>query len=173
VIAALEGIAPVVGPGVYLAPGCHVIGRVTIGRGSSIWFNTVLRGDMDTITIGEEANIQDLSMVHVDHRTPTVIGNRVVVGHRAVIHGSIIEDECIIGMGSIIQNHARVGTHSIVASGSVVREGFEVPAGMLVAGVPAVVKRALTPDEVEMIKRLAANYAERCRLYLREVPTPG
>jgi carbonic anhydrase/acetyltransferase-like protein (isoleucine patch superfamily) len=173
VITAFEGVAPAIGPGVYLAPGCHVIGRVTIGRGSSIWFNTVLRGDMDTITIGEETNIQDLSMVHVDYRTPTVVGNRVVVGHRAIIHGCTIEDECIIGMGSIIQNRARVGTHSIVASGSVVREGFEVPPGTLVAGVPAVVKRDLTDDEVAMIKRLAANYAERARLYLKDIQAAG
>jgi carbonic anhydrase/acetyltransferase-like protein (isoleucine patch superfamily) len=153
---------------VYVAPNATVVGKVTIGRGSSIWFNTVLRGDMDAITVGEDTNIQDLTMVHVDHDTPARIGNRVTIGHRAIIHGCSLEDECLVGMGAIVQNRARIGTHSLVASGSVVREGFEVPAGMLAAGVPVVVKRELIPEEIELIRTIARNYAERGRLYLRE-----
>lgn len=161
---------PVLGEGVYVAPDAVLIGKVAIGRGSSVWFNTVLRGDMAAITVGEETNIQDLTMVHVDHDTPTTIGSRVTIGHRAIVHGCTLEDECLVGMGAIIQNRARIGTHSLVASGSVVREGFEVPPGKLVAGVPAVIKRDLLPEELAMLRRIAANYAERARLYLKELP---
>lgn len=160
-----QGHAPDISPDAFIAPGATVIGRVKIGRGSSVWFNTVLRGDMDYISVGEETNIQDLTMVHVDTDTPTVIGHRVTIGHRAIIHGGILEDECLVGMGAIIQNRARVGSHSIVASGSVVREGFQVPPGTLVVGVPAVVKRSLTPAEIDSILRGNRGYAERGRLY--------
>ena len=107
-------------------------------------------------------------MVHVDHKTPTVIGNRVVVGHRAIIHGSTVEDDCIIGMGAILLNRSRVGRNCIVAAGSVVREDFVAPAGSLVAGVPGVVKRPLTPEEIERIRRNATDYAARAQLYRRE-----
>jgi carbonic anhydrase/acetyltransferase-like protein (isoleucine patch superfamily) len=165
-LAALDRTAPVIAAGVYVAPNATIIGRVTIGQGSSIWFNTVLRGDMDAITVGEETNIQDLTMVHVDDKTPCVIGSRVTIGHRAVIHGCTLEDECLVGMGSIIQNRVRIGTHSLVGSGSVVREGFEVPPGKLVVGVPAVIKRDLTGDEIELIRRIGRNYAARGRQYL-------
>lgn len=164
---------PRIAEGVYIAPNAVLIGKVSVGRGSSVWFNTVLRGDMDSITVGEETNIQDLTMVHVDRDTPTVIGSRVTIGHRAIIHGCTLDDECLVGMGAIIQNRAHIGTHSLVASGSVVREGFEVPPGKLVVGVPAVIKRDLLPEELEMIRRIAANYAERARLYLKELPGNG
>jgi carbonic anhydrase/acetyltransferase-like protein (isoleucine patch superfamily) len=165
-LAALDRTAPVIAAGVYVAPNATIIGRVTIGQGSSIWFNTVLRGDMDAITVGEETNIQDLTMVHVDDKTPCVIGSRVTIGHRAVIHGCTLEDECLVGMGSIIQNRVRIGARSLVGSGSVVREGFEVPPGKLVVGVPAVIKRDLTGDETELIRRISRNYAARGRQYL-------
>jgi len=156
---------PCLAPDVFVAPGALVIGRVEIGRGSGVWFNTVLRGDVDSITVGEDSNIQDLTMVHVDADTPTTIGNRVTIGHRAVIHGCVLEDECLVGMGAIIQNRARIGRHALVGSGSVVREGFEVPPGVLALGVPAVVKRELTPAEVEMILRSSRGYAERAQRY--------
>jgi carbonic anhydrase/acetyltransferase-like protein (isoleucine patch superfamily) len=165
-IATLEGIAPVIADGVFIAPNATVIGRVTIGRGSSVWFNTVLRGDMDAITVGEDTNIQDLSMVHVDDKVPCVIRSRVTIGHRAIVHGCVLEDECLVGMGSVIQNRARIGTHSLVGSGSVVREGFEVPPGKLVVGVPATIKRDLTEAEIEMILRISRNYAARGKQYL-------
>ena len=164
----LQDWTPQVDPTCYVAHNATVIGQVTIGRGASIWFNTVVRGDMAAITIGEDSNVQDLSMVHVDHKTPTVIGNRVVIGHRAIVHGSTVEDDCIIGMGAILLNRSRVGRNCIVAAGSVVREDFVVPAGSLVAGVPAVVKRPLTPEEIERIRRNATDYAARAQLYLRE-----
>jgi len=170
VIIRLQDWTPQVDPSCYVAPNATIIGQVTIGRGASIWFNTVVRGDMAPITIGEDTNVQDLSMVHVDYDTPTVIGKRVVVGHRAIIHGATVGDDCIIGMGAILLNRSRVGNNCIVAAGAVVREDFVVPDGSLAAGVPAVVKRPLTPEETERIRRNATDYSSRARLYRRELP---
>lgn len=161
----LQGNKPRIDKSVFLAPSATVIGRVSVGPGSSIWFGSVVRGDIESITIGRETNIQDLTMVHVDSGTPTVVGNRVTVGHRAILHGCMIEDDALVGMGSIIQDRAIVRSHSIIASGSVIREGFEVPANTLVAGVPAKVLRELTKEEVEYIGKLAGIYVERAKLY--------
>lgn len=171
-IAKLQDWTPQVDPTCYVAPNATVIGQVTLGRRTSVWFNTVIRGDMAPITIGEDTNVQDLSMVHVDYNTPTIIGNRVVVGHRAIVHGATVGDDCIIGMGAILLNRSRVGNNCIVAAGAVVREDFVVPDGSLVAGVPAVVKRPLTPEETERIRRNAADYATRAELYQQELPGP-
>ena len=168
-IARLQDWAPQVDPTCYVAPNATVIGQVTLSRGASVWFNTVVRGDMAPITIGEDTNVQDLSVVHVDYDTPTVIGNRVVVGHRAIIHGATVGDDCIIGMGAILLNRSRVGRNCIVAAGAVVREDFVVPDGSLVAGVPAVAKRPLTPEETERIRRNVTDYVARAQLYLKEV----
>ncbi|MFO7676551.1 MAG: gamma carbonic anhydrase family protein [bacterium] len=160
---------PRLGRGVFVAPNATIIGRVSLGDRASVWFGSILRGDVDSITVGPETNIQDLTVVHADADTPTVIGGRVTVGHRAILHGCRVEDECVIGMGAIVQNRARVGSHSIVASGSVVREGFDVPAGTLVAGVPAVIKRELTGAEIDYINELAEIYLGRAELYLVEM----
>lgn len=167
-IAKLGDWTPQVDPTCYVAHNATVIGQVTLARGVSIWFNTVVRGDMAAITIGEETNVQDLTMIHVDYDTPTVIGSRVVVGHRAIVHGATVGDDCIIGMGAILLNRAWVGGSCIVAAGSVVREDFVVPDGSLVAGVPAVIKRPTTPAELERIRRNATDYAARAQLYRRE-----
>ena len=168
----LQDWTPQVDPTCYVAESATIIGQVTIGRGASVWFNAVVRGDMAPITIGEDTNVQDLAMVHVDHRTPTVIGDRVVVGHHAIVHGATVESDCIIGMGAILLNRSRVGRNCIVAAGSVVREDFVVPAGSLVAGVPAVVKRLLTPEEIERIRRNVTDYAARAQLYRGELAGP-
>jgi carbonic anhydrase/acetyltransferase-like protein (isoleucine patch superfamily) len=169
VIVRLQDRTPQIDPTCFVAPTATVIGQVTLQRGASIWFNTVVRGDMAPITIGEDTNVQDLSMVHVDYNTATVIGSRVVVGHRAIIHGATVGDDCIIGMGAILLNRSRVGSNCIVAAGAVVREDFVVPDGSLVAGVPAVVKRPLTPEETERIRRNATDYAARAQLYRHEL----
>lgn len=161
-----QGCRPRTGRNVYVAPNATVVGRVKLGDGASVWFGAVLRGDVDSITIGPETNIQDLCVVHCDAEVPTLVGGRVTVGHRAILHGCTVDDECVIGMGAVVQNRARVGSHSIVAAGSVVREGFEVPAGTLVAGVPARVKRELTDAEIEYIGELADIYVGRALLYL-------
>ena len=128
-------------PTAYLAPGAIVLGDVAIGRDASVWYNCVVRGDMARITIGESTNIQDLSMVHVDEGVPCAIGARVGVGHRAVLHGCVVEDECLVGMGAILLNRVRLGTGSVVGAGAVLPEGMEVPRGSLVLGVPARVVR--------------------------------
>jgi len=169
VIVKLQDWTPQIDPTCYVATSATVIGQVTLHRGASVWFNTVVRGDMAPISIGEETNVQDLAMVHVDYNTPTIIGNRVVVGHGAIIHGATVGDDCIIGMGAILLNRSRVGNNCIVAAGAVVREDFVVPDGSLVAGVPAVVKRPLTPEETERIRRNATDYAARAQLYRQEL----
>lgn len=153
---------------VYLADGVVVSGDVEVGKDSSIWFNSVLRGDVHRIRIGECTNIQDLSMLHVTGgRTPLQVGSFVTVGHRAILHGCTVEDECLVGMGAIVLDDAVVGRGSLVAAGSVVTEGTCVPAGMLVAGIPAKVKRALTPEEVAGIRRSAEHYHELATTYLQ------
>jgi carbonic anhydrase/acetyltransferase-like protein (isoleucine patch superfamily) len=128
-------------PRAFIAPGAWVMGDVTLGPQASVWYGCVLRGDMDRIVIGEATNIQDGSVVHVDAGKPALIGAHVGVGHRVVLHGCTVEDECLIGMGSVLLNGVRIGTGSVVAAGAVVREGMAVPPGSLVMGVPARVVR--------------------------------
>jgi len=127
----------------WVAPNATLTGRVTLGVQASIWFGCVLRGDLAPITIGDETNVQDLTVVHVDHDLPVVVGRRVTIGHRAVVHGCVVEDEAVIGMGAVLLSGSRVGTGALVAAGAVLREGFEVPAGAIAAGVPAVVRGAV------------------------------
>ncbi|MDR3637254.1 MAG: gamma carbonic anhydrase family protein [Isosphaeraceae bacterium] len=130
-------------PSAFIAAGAVVLGDVHLGRDASIWYNAVLRGDTERIAIGEESNIQDLSMVHADPGVPCVVGRRVTVGHRAILHGCVVEDECLIGMGAILLNGVRVGRGSVVGAGAVLTEGTQVPAGSLVVGLPAKVVRAV------------------------------
>jgi carbonic anhydrase/acetyltransferase-like protein (isoleucine patch superfamily) len=130
-----------VSPDAWIAPNATVLGNVTLGARASIWYGCVVRGDTDKIQIGAETNIQDLTMVHVDEGVPCTIGARVGVGHRAILHGCTVEDECLIGMGAVILNRAVIGTGSVVAAGAVVPEGMIVPPGSLVMGVPGRVVR--------------------------------
>ena len=158
--------SPSVPPEVYLAPGCQVVGDVRIGAESSVWFNAVIRGDVQPVRIGARTNIQDLAMVHVTTgRFPCEIGDDVTVGHGAVLHGCRVEGHAIIGMGAILLDGVRVGRGAIVAAQSLVRVGFCVPPGTLVAGVPATVKRELTASEVDEIERSAARYVSMAKLY--------
>lgn len=128
-------------PTAFIAAGAVVVGEVTLGRETSIWYNAVVRGDMAPIRIGDETNIQDLCMVHVDEGVPCTVGRRVGVGHRAVLHGCTVEDGCLIGMGAILLNGVHVGTGSVVGAGAVLPEGVRVPPGSLVLGVPGKVIR--------------------------------
>ncbi len=154
-----DGINPTIHDSVFLCDGVRIVGDVTIGANSSIWFNTVIRGDVNTITIGEDTNIQDLSMLHVTWKKyPLTIGNGVTVGHSAVLHGATIHDYSLIGMGAKVLDRAVVGTESLVAAGTVVREGFEVPPRTLVAGVPGKVIRDLTDEEVQRLHQSAEHY---------------
>jgi len=153
------------GDGVFIAPGAVVVGRVTLGDRASVWFNAVLRGDCAPITIGAETNIQDGAVLHVDPPSPVCIGERVVVGHGAVIHGARVEDECLIGMGAILLNDATVGTHSIIGAGAVVLEGMNIPPFSLVLGVPARVVRPLPESVIERIRDNAAVYVDLAAQY--------
>jgi carbonic anhydrase/acetyltransferase-like protein (isoleucine patch superfamily) len=135
-----------------------VLGDVTLGPRASVWFGAVLRGDMAPITVGEATNVQDGTIIHVDDDLPATIGARVGIGHRAVLHGCTVEDECLIGMGSILLNEVRVGTGSVVAAGAVVPEGMVVPAGSLVVGVPGRVVRAVDEALRERIQGTWRHY---------------
>ncbi len=160
-----EGILPDLHPTVFLAPGSKVIGDVEMKEGSSLWFNTVVRGDVHFIKIGRYTNIQDCSMLHVtNNKYPLILGNNITVGHSVTLHGCTINDECLIGMGAIILDGAKVNKHSIVAAGAVVTQGFEVPEGKVVAGVPCRIMRDVTKDEIEEMNISALryfNYAEK------------
>jgi carbonic anhydrase/acetyltransferase-like protein (isoleucine patch superfamily) len=125
----------------FIARGAIVLGDVHFGKGVSLWYNSVVRGDTERVVIGDETNIQDLSMVHADPGFPCVVGARVSVGHRVILHGCTVEDECMIGMGAILLNGVRVGKGSVVGAGAVLAEGKEVPPGSLVLGVPGRVVR--------------------------------
>jgi len=154
-------LTPKIDESVFLAPGSKIIGDVTIGEGTSIWFNTVVRGDVNHITIGKMTNVQDLSMLHVTAETyPLIIGDNVTIGHSVTLHGCTLKDNCFIGMGATILDGALVEHNSMVAAGALVRQNSVVPTGKLVAGVPAKVIRDLSADEIENIQASAERYKE-------------
>lgn len=148
------------GPDGWIAPGAIVVGEVRLGARVSLWYGCVLRGDLEPIDIGDETNVQDLSVVHVDHGFPARLGRRVTVGHRAVIHGCTVGDEAVIGMGAVLLSGSRIGRGALVAAGALVREGFEVPPGAIAAGVPA----RLSGEVDEALRR---RFAEGVETYLR------
>src|SRR6266852_8242544 len=150
-------------PRAYIAPGAWVMGDVTLGPEASVWYACVLRGDMDRIVIGASSNIQDGSIVHVDAGLPALIGARVGVGHRASLHGCVVEDDCLIGMGSILLNGVHIGTGSVVAAGAVVPEGARVPPGSLVVGVPARVTRPVDEALRERIRDTWEHYVAEAK----------
>ena len=151
---------------VFVADGAKIIGDVIIGKRSSVWYNVVIRGDVNFIHIGSYTNIQDNAVLHVTSKTsPLNIGSRITIGHNAVLHGCSIDDHCLIGMGAIVLDRAHVHQNSMVAAGSVVLEGFDVPEGMLVAGIPAKIKRALTEEEKLYIGQSAADYVDYVQGY--------
>ena len=146
------------------APWIHetavVLGDVTLGDDVSVWPNAVIRGDVDRITIGARSNVQDGAVIHCDEGIPTVIGEECVIGHRAVLHGTVLEDGVLVGMGAILLNRVHVGTGSIIGAGAMVTEGTRIPPGSLVLGVPAKVVRTLTAEQQGGIRENAVRYAE-------------
>lgn len=152
-----QGRMPVISEKTYIADGCFVIGDVTMEEYSSLWYNCVARGDVNSICIGRYTNIQDGSVIHVADECPTAIGDYVTVGHRAIIHGCTIEDHCLIGMGAVVMNNAVIGRGSIVAAGAVVKENQVVPPFSLVAGVPAKIVRTIS-EETDKIHAQAIKY---------------
>jgi len=167
IVRTIDGHTPQLGRGVFLAETCAVIGDVVIGDESSIWYSTVIRGDVMAIRIGARTSIQDGAVVHVTGgRFGTQIGDDCTVGHAAIIHACTIEDGCLIGMGSTILDGARVGRGSLVGAGALVTPGTDIPAGSLVLGAPARVVRPIQPKEREQIESGAAHYVELARRYL-------
>lgn len=157
-IRTVGGLTPSIDPDAFVAPTAVVVGDVTLGPRASVWYNAVLRAEKAPITIGEGSNVQDGCAFHTDVDRPVVLGTGVSVGHRAVLHGCIVEDDCLIGMGAVVLNGAKIGAGSMVAAGAVVLEGTEVPPGSLVAGVPGKVRRELSEDEREKLKVNGRNY---------------
>ena len=161
---------PEVDPTAFIAPTAVLIGETVVGAQAGVYFQCVLRGDINRVEVGAGTNIQDLSMLHVDDDYPCLVGRDVTVGHRAILHGCVIEDRCLIGMGAVVLSGARIGAGSIVAAGAVVPEGMQVPAGQLVAGVPAKIKRALPADAARMLEQSAFKYRKVARAYLTGRP---
>lgn len=158
-ILSIAGIpAPVVDERAFVAAGAVIVGNVRLEAGSSVWYNAVLRAEAEPIVLGEDSNLQDAVVCHVDAGFPLTIGRGVSVGHGAVLHGCTIEDGCLIGMAATVLNGAIVGAGSLVAAGAVVLEGTIVPPGSLVAGVPGKVRRELSEEERDGIRRNAGHY---------------
>jgi len=152
---------PVVEAGAWVAPGAVVIGRVTVRKGASVWYNCVLRADLAGagIEIGEDSNIQDGTVVHVEENLPCRVGARVTVGHGAVLHACTVEDDALVAMGATVLSGARIGRGSVVAAGAVVPEGMDVPAGVVAAGVPAKVRRETTAEDRTRLEHGWRTYA--------------
>jgi carbonic anhydrase/acetyltransferase-like protein (isoleucine patch superfamily) len=162
-----KGIKPKLGARVFIAEGAYIIGDVEIGDESSIWFNTILRGDVHHIRIGHHTNIQDASICHVQRNLyPCIVGDYVTVGHGAFLHGCRIESHCLIGMRATILNNVQVGAESIVAAGALITEGTVIPPRSMVMGMPAKVKRAVTEEEIARIHGSAQHYCDLKDTYL-------
>lgn len=161
-----NGIKPVIDKTCYISESVDIIGDVVIEKNANIWFGTTIRGDMSKIYIGENTNIQENSVVHVDFNCETNIGKNVTIGHRTIIHGCTIADNVLVGMGSIILNGAKIGKNTIIGAGSLVTQNKEFEEGVLIMGSPAKVVRKLTEDEIKSIEQSAKNYVEMSKKYL-------
>lgn len=166
------GKQPTLGQDVFIADGAKIIGDVHIGDGASIWYNTVIRGDIASIHIGSRSNIQDLSVIHVNTNVPVVVEDNVSVGHSVTLHGCTIKKGAMIGMGCIILNGAIIEEGSLVAAGSLVTENRHFPPHVLIMGSPAKVVRELTSDEIEDLRATVDRYAERAREHRENTVIP-
>ncbi len=164
-----RGVLPTIASSAFIEETAVVVGDVVIDSESSVWFNTVIRGDVHYIRIGHRSNIQDLSLLHVTHDThPLIIGDDVTVGHHVTLHGCTIRNRVLIGMGSIVMDGATIADDCIIGAGSLVTEGTIIPSHSLAIGSPARVKRPLTPKEVAWLKESASNYVQYARQYLTD-----
>jgi carbonic anhydrase/acetyltransferase-like protein (isoleucine patch superfamily) len=153
----------------FVAPNATLIGSIIMHPGSSVWFNVVARGDNDPITIGEDSNVQDGSVLHTDPGLPLTIGRGVTVGHKVMLHGCTIDDYALIGINAVILNRARIGKYCIIGANALITEGKEIPEGSMVMGSPGKVVRSLTAEERQRLERSAKGYVENARRYLREL----
>jgi carbonic anhydrase/acetyltransferase-like protein (isoleucine patch superfamily) len=164
----LDGKGPRIADDVFVAPSASVIGNVTVGSGSSIWFGAVVRGDFSSIEIGEGTCVQDNAVLHCAHELPTLVGDDVTIAHGAMLEGCVVDDGALVGMGAIVLQRARVGARSMLAAGTVVLEGQEIPAGVLAAGAPAVVKKELSGSAQRWVEKAAAEYRQLTARYREE-----
>jgi gamma-carbonic anhydrase len=165
-IISYKGKLPAVHSSAFVAEGVQLVGNVLLAKDSSVWFNSVLRGDINLVEVGERTNVQDGSVLHVTSEYPCRVGSDVTVGHRAIVHACTVGDCCLIGMGAIVLDNATIGANSLVAAGAVVLQNFVVPEGVLVAGVPAKVIRQLTDDEKQAIRASAEHYVAYAKGFL-------
>lgn len=170
-IAALDGGAsPDIHSEAYIAPGAVVVGNVRVGRASSIWYGSVLRGDDERIEIDAECNVQDLCCLHADPGEPAILESRVSLGHKAMVHGAHVERDALIGIGAIVLGGARVGAGTLVAAGALVGPGKRIPAGVLVAGVPGRIVRELTDDDRASFARTPDTYMAKALRHRQATP---
>lgn len=165
-VVSYSGMEPMIDENVFVAQGAVIIGDVSIGPHSSIWFNTIVRGDVHPIRIGKYTNIQDNSTVHVMSDHSTIIGDYVTVGHGAIIHGCTVGNNCLIGMGAIILSYSDIGENSIIAAGTLITERKVIPPNSLVMGAPGKVVRTLTEEEIAGLRNSAESYSDHARKYL-------
>ena len=167
-ITGIGGREPKIDEDAFVAPTASVIGDVTLGAGASVWYGAVLRGDVERISVGASSNVQDNCTLHADPGFPVSVGERVSIGHNAVVHGATVGDDCLIGMGATVLNGAVIGAGSLVAAQALVPQGMVVPAGSLVAGVPAKVRRELSAEEREGLTLNGTLYAELAQAHREE-----
>jgi len=164
-IYALDGEAPQIAQGCFIAPDAVLIGKVRIRKGASVWFGAVLRADNEVITVGEDSNIQDHSIIHADPGQPVAIGRGVTIGHRAIVHSAIVGDGCLVGMGAVLLNRARIGRDCLVGAGALVTEDKIFDDGKLILGAPAKAARDLTAAQKAALARSAEIYVANARRY--------
>jgi len=160
-----EGHTPILDPNSWVASNSVIIGKVELKKDSNIWFNVTLRGDVEPITVGEGSNVQDGSVVHSDPGCPVIIGKNVTIGHLVMLHGCVIEDDCLIGIGSTILNKTKIGKNSIIGANALVTENKVIPERSLVLGSPGKIVRQVTDKEIEEIKENARHYVENYKKY--------
>jgi len=168
----LDGVAPKIHPTAWFAPGAVVVGNVTLEEGASVWFNAVIRGDNEPVTIGKRCNVQDGCVLHSDPGFPLTLGEDVTLGHAAIVHGCTVGAGALIGMGATVLNGAKIGAGALVGANALVPEGKEIPAGSMALGAPAQVKRDLSDTQISGLKATATHYirnADRFRKGMREV----
>ena len=162
----IGSIKPDIHPTAFIHPTAEVSGKVKIGARASVWGGCILRGDVDWIEIGEDSNIQDSSVFHTSHNMPVRLGKGVTIGHRAVVHGAVVKDYSLIGMGVILLDQSTVEENCLIGAGAIVKEGDIIPKGHLAVGIPAKVKRPLTPEEIQIIIKRADDYIQYSKQYI-------